>query len=875
MQTRLIVEEEKSDLAQILIVDTNSGIQNKLLDLLAISLEGKLKVYVLTKKSVSKDLTVISPLSIHFLDKLSESLRLAVIFLDEESQKKKVIEIIDKLEVHNSQILILIPYRIAERFIDVIISLKDRKNISIGLAGDLFGESHLSSPVSKIIENAIKNKNVEISGNELLPIFPISEKDMVNSIHYILFSKKKNFLYSLFYKHPQTLLSLTHLLKRIEPELSINFKEGNSEARLLQKTQEQKDRYLLDRTGVSAEKLENYIGFEKSVETLQHKFPKDTKINRVVSKKEKIKKQAGTAGKVFRYLIYGFALYLLISFTLFFVSLIFFKIGVSDAARGDFKIADQNLKTAKNLYDSSKITTEAVASVPMLFSNTYLFDYLKVYERVLDDAPVLLDTLRRMDNKSLEKEQLEKSFASLFELYFLTQKYNLQQFYQTLKIDDPEALSRFVLIANVLPQVLGFDAPKSYILLFQNSNELRPTGGFIGSVSYVTVKNGKVDDIKINDVYDLDGQIKGHVESHFIIRRYLQPHLYLRDSNFSPNFEESASMSALLYNLETGKRADGVIAIDTKVLEELIKITGPFNIPGEKEINSSNVIDIVQDSIKENFFPGSTNKKDILNAILNKIITTIEDPKKRVEVFKILPNLISEKHILFAFSTNSINKAFSAAGFTGNLTDNRIGKNVLKDIFGVNEANIGINKANKFINRKVNYSAYLTGSKLESEITLNYENKGGEDYKTYLRIIVPNSSELSSIVINNKIQEIVPAVTDFKIYERKSFEPPSGLEVDEEIKNDKRVIGFIVNVPKRGKLQVKIKTANSNIIPNNGSFNYSLLYIKQPGTDEYPLTVSLQTDGSYKTENKYPVIFDSKIKTDEEVTTKALRKEPL
>lgn len=870
MPKHLIVEEEKSSLSPILIIDTNSGIQNKLLDLLADSLEGKLKVYALTKKNVGKNVNIISPLSIHLLERISDELKYSVIFLDEESQMKKVIEMVDMLEVHNPRILILIPYRITERFIDAITSLKDRRNISIGLVGDLFGESLFNSSVSKIIKNALDNKEVVISGNELFPIFPISETDLVNSIEFILFSKKRDFLYPLFYEHPQTLLSLTHLLKRTEPELSVSFKVEKINS-LGEKTQEQKDKDIHERTGLSPKKLDDYIGFEKSVSLMQHKTPQNSRRSALRKKRLNESDKLFVFGKMLRFLIYGFAVYILISLTLFFASLIFFRMGVLRVLDGDLDLASINFETAKNLYGQSKVATQAIASAPFLFSNTYLYDYINIYENVLMDSPILVDTLKKVDSSTLDKTQLEKSFASLFELYFIAQRYNLKEVYETLKIEDPHSVSKFASVIGVLPQALGFDSPKNYLLLFQNNNELRPTGGFIGSASYVTLKNGEMDSIGINDVYDLDGQLKEHVEPHFIIRRYLQPHLYLRDSNFSPNFEESASQSAFLYNQVTGKRVDGIIAIDTLVLKEMIKITGPFDIAGVGQVSSSNVIDLVQRSIENNFFPGSTNKKDILNSILNKVVVMIENPKKKMELLKILPKLVYEKHILFAFSNNSVNKAFSAAGFTSNLQDLRIEKNVLKDLFSINEANIGANKVNALVTRKVNYSAYLNRDKLDSEISLDYTNKAKEPYTAYLRIIVPATSDLSSVSINSENQEIVPAVTDFKFYEKTNFEPPAGLEVDQDIKDEKKNIGFIIKVPSFEKTRIKINLNNSNIIPDEGSFNYSLLYLKQPGTLAYPLTVALLTDENFEAQGNL-VIFDGEIGSDQIFTQKVTRK---
>jgi len=58
------------------------------------------------------------------------------------------------------------------------------------------------------------------------------------------------------------------------------------------------------------------------------------------------------------------------------------------------------------------------------------------------------------------------------------------------------------------------------MVLLQNENELRASGGFIGSYGILTINDGKWQDLEINDVYQADGQLKGHVEPPAEIKKY-------------------------------------------------------------------------------------------------------------------------------------------------------------------------------------------------------------------------------------------------------------------------------------------------------------------------------------------------------------------
>ena len=67
-------------------------------------------------------------------------------------------------------------------------------------------------------------------------------------------------------------------------------------------------------------------------------------------------------------------------------------------------------------------------------------------------------------------------------------------------------------------------------------------------------------------MYALDGQLKGHVDPPAPMRDLLgQEHWYLRDSNWDPDFKESAARAAWFYEKEGGVPVDGVIAINVPV----------------------------------------------------------------------------------------------------------------------------------------------------------------------------------------------------------------------------------------------------------------------------------------------------------------------
>ena len=116
--------------------------------------------------------------------------------------------------------------------------------------------------------------------------------------------------------------------------------------------------------------------------------------------------------------------------------------------------------------------------------------------------------------------------------------------------------SKLSFIQSLMPLasgIAGDEKNKTYLILFQNNTELRPTGGFIGSYGLMTVKSGSMGSLSIHDVYEADGQLKAHVDPPMAFRDYMsQPNWFLRDSNFDPDFALSAQQAEWFLEKETG-----------------------------------------------------------------------------------------------------------------------------------------------------------------------------------------------------------------------------------------------------------------------------------------------------------------------------------
>ncbi len=871
MAKHIVLETEPVLKQILLLIDTSTGNHNHILNLLIDAFYKEIDTYVLSKKEVSHNASKISPLGIHLLDRIREKISYAVLFLDSEKQKAEVLNAIAKLEPHEAKILILVPARNKSDFLDVYLEVKSKKNISILFVGDIFGVLFQHTKLSKLITSSLSSCTIEVFGNGLTPIFPVSDEDFTNSIKHILLGiKSPTPFYNAYYKDPQTVLSFAHHLKRVEPELSISYEAqvGVSSDSFSQ------ERIIYERVGVRPEYIKPLKGFDKSVESMPYdELAKPVKKQKRMKRIHRQKIVKGVRQFAFKIMV-ALALYSVVSLGVLVLSFIFLRQGLENFMKGDVKQSVSRLELSNYLYTFSAPSVSAALFMPESPLTSSLREYAQVYSDVQENLDPAVGILKDIDdNKSLSVKQLNILEDLAVSLYFLVQKYNIPELKNVFSSKDFQNNADFLTLFPFITELGGFNGEKSYVLLFQNSNELRPTGGFIGSVGYITLTKGKIRSLTVDDVYDLDGQLKGHVEPHYIIRRYLQPSLYLRDSNFNPDFDVSASSSAFLYNTESKRKIDGIIAVDTYVLKKMVEIAGPIKLDSaDKVLSSENIVEILQDSIQEDYFEGSTKKKQLLGELIKKLTVIYEtDTGKQIELVKSLPSLMRSKHLLLSFPSKSLQKTLINNGLSGSLKDTRLKSHDIPDYLSVNEANIGVNKANAYVSRKVSYSARLENSTLFSDAALSLENSGKETYKAYVRFIIPEQANITSIIVNDQPQTIVPAVTNPIQFERTAFKAPTGLEVDSVIQDGHKLVGFIVEVPSFTTSNIHVLYSTAYPI-KDARVSYSLLFIKQPGTDRYPFLVQLESNDEYRVpKGKNNILMNNLVDGDVEIMSELIK----
>ncbi|MFH0814514.1 MAG: DUF4012 domain-containing protein [Candidatus Falkowbacteria bacterium] len=297
--------------------------------------------------------------------------------------------------------------------------------------------------------------------------------------------------------------------------------------------------------------------------------------------------------------------------------------------------------------------------------------------------------------------------------------------------------------ADYLIDSLGKNHKQRYLVVFQNNNELRPTGGFIGSFALIEVDKGKIANINIpsGGSYALQGSItESYAAPHPL--QLIQPRFEFQDSNWFPDFPTSAGKMTWFLEEANWPTVDGVIAINASWAAKLVDFVGPLSLPQYKTaFTGANFVDELQTITLDK--ANKNAPKKIIGDLAEKLLETLP----QISEAKLLPlaNLIkqglNEKEILLYFQNEDFQNILNKYNWTGQM------KTTDSDYLQIVNTNIGGEKTDALIQQKSTLSVEIAANgEIINTLTISRTNPttGKVNNVDYLRVYVPDGSKLLS-----------------------------------------------------------------------------------------------------------------------------------
>jgi hypothetical protein len=322
-------------------------------------------------------------------------------------------------------------------------------------------------------------------------------------------------------------------------------------------------------------------------------------------------------------------------------------------------------------------------------------------------------------------------------------------------------------LARGLPALLGATSPQTYLILTQNADELRPSGGYINAAGHIVIDRGQIVELVMQDSYAIDRLSDAYPYPPQPLYQYMAADYWvLRDAGWSPDFPTTARTAIELYALGQGVQATGVIALDQYALPALLQAVGPLKVE-DQSVTGRNVVEL----LRQHWAPGEEKsfrewwpqRKSFGVALLYAIKQKFEQDSASIKLpvlAKALERTLAEKHMLIYLEDPAWNEFLTHENWAGALAA------ASRDYLMVVEANVGFNKASAKVDRQLTYQVVLeTDGSATARATMQYQHSAPKRvdhcsqeprynpvyelnmdrcYWNYQRLIVPAGARLIS-----------------------------------------------------------------------------------------------------------------------------------
>jgi hypothetical protein len=371
------------------------------------------------------------------------------------------------------------------------------------------------------------------------------------------------------------------------------------------------------------------------------------------------------------------------------------------------------------------------------------------------------------------------------------------------------------------PDLFGSRGDRRYMIIFQNNTELRPTGGFIGSYATLLFRtDGTAAFIFGPNIYHATPDLttwQPITPPHPVINDTAYG-LTLREANWDADFPTTSELLLKFYESIHGASAQGVIALDTSLITDILGVTGPVEFPAyNTTLTADNFLEVVQYKVEREYFQSAANVKenepkkilaDFIPVLFGRLSTL--DQTKKAELLTTLGRAFKRKTIQIYSQNKQVEQALADLDVDGRL------KASPSDYLYINNANIAGWKSSLNVKQEIELTQIIRGQHIQNTLRITRTHTGdGQwpdgDNRNYMRLYVPRGSTL--IKASGGFEEA-------RVYEE----------------HNRTVIAGWYNTPAADKQQAEIVYQLPSEIKKSG---YSLLLQRQPG--DRPSTYRLKS----------------------------------
>lgn len=396
----------------------------------------------------------------------------------------------------------------------------------------------------------------------------------------------------------------------------------------------------------------------------------------------------------------------------------------------------------------------------------------------------------------------------------------------------PEYLPQVVKVLELADEVSEGD--KKIVMFLQNNHEIRSGGGFMGSFVELHFTDGVLNNWELVDVYEPDGQFDGFAEAPSGVAEYLSGGngWRLPDTNWHADGPTAAQDVLRFMALGNRKDIDAALFINLSVAEEVLDVIGTIPLPDYSVYVTADNLAEVARADRSSFFEGSYQKTNFLEHLLRQLklqVSSLENVTYE-RLFEILHHNLADGDIWAYSSTQTIQAHIEDLDWGLSLLPLPPETDTNHFWMYSLESNVGVNKANKHVDRSLQVDLSETNSITKITFTNTSPRSSAssapsqtEEYINYYRLIFPEGTVVEQVVVENDVieswdEEVITSSNDHSYLQ----------------------VGFLVPVPPNSVVTAQV-TAKHPVRFQEFDQSQNPLRVsigRQPGIDPYPVTLS-------------------------------------
>lgn len=447
-------------------------------------------------------------------------------------------------------------------------------------------------------------------------------------------------------------------------------------------------------------------------------------------------------------------------------------------------------------------------------------------------------------------------------------------------------------VAQELPRLMGAtnEGPKTYLLLVENQDELRPTGGLVTAVGTLLMQNGRINSLSFDNedqtVNPLVDWTKPYPAAPWQLQKYMNSRvLLLRDTSWFTNYPTAALYAETLFSYVKGYSVNGEIAFDQQFLVEMLQAFGPIQVTGVSyPIDASNVVAYMRSAktptaadLASSDWNNKLFVKLIADAFIQKISSEAVQPESLLAV---LAQGLNDHHLLLKFDNPSMTALLASHRWDGTVRPEQ------GDFLMAVDTNVGFNKTNAVVATTMVYDVDLTKpvAPIGTLSVVHKNNAAGIICKQWdkIRLLGEEDYPITDCYWNymriymqagTKLLEAAPQYVPANWMLIKQDVPARVDNLDEGIPGV-QAFGTLMVVPGGESVVTTFHFAlPANIVQSGiGQSIYHLLVQKQPGTLAEPITIRVHLPNNASTQSAptgaivqdQNIIYQTNLQTDVE-----------